>query len=74
MNYNSPCKSILLLGRNLKKLRKKCLLSQKQLANNCDIEISQISRIERGVINTSVNNIFKIAKALNIEVKELFDF
>ena len=61
-------------GENLKILRKKKGFTQEQLANDLDIEISQISRIERGVINTSVLMIFKISKALNIESVELVKF
>jgi transcriptional regulator with XRE-family HTH domain len=35
---------------------------------------SQIGRIERGEINTSVSHISLIAKALKVNIKELFDF
>ena len=61
-------------GKNLKNLRKKKGLTQEQLAIDLNIEISQISRIERGVINTSIGNLNAIAKILKIEHKELFDF
>jgi transcriptional regulator with XRE-family HTH domain len=33
-----------------------------------------ISRIERGLLNISIGNVYKIASALNIHYKELFDF
>ena len=39
---------ILQVGSNLKHLRKKRGFTQQQLAIDCEIEISQISRIERG--------------------------
>lgn len=39
-----------------------------------DIPISQIGRIERGEINTTISTVNAIAKALNIETKNLFDF
>lgn len=61
-------------GKNLKKLRKKADLSQEDLANDCDISISQVGRIERGEINTTISTLFVLAKALNIEVKDLFNF
>lgn len=61
-------------GKNLKNLRREKGLTQEQLANDLDIEISQISRIERGVINTSIGNVNAIAKVLIIEPKDLFDF
>ncbi|MCC6458936.1 MAG: helix-turn-helix transcriptional regulator [Saprospiraceae bacterium] len=49
-------------------------LSQEELAWKADLELSQISRIERGIINTSVSQLFSIATALEVQVKELFEF
>ena len=49
-------------------------MTQAQIAKHCDFDISVISRIERGAVNTSVSNANLIADALGIEVKELFDF
>lgn len=49
-------------------------MSMQALADNVNIEYSQISRIERGVINTSINTVNNIAIALEIDIKELFDF
>ena len=48
--------------------------TQEQLANELGIEISQISRIERGVINTSITTLYSISKVLNVDVSELFAF
>ena len=42
--------------------------------NEIGIEISQISRIERGLIGTSVATFFDISKALNIPLKDFFNF
>ena len=61
-------------GKNLKMLRIEANLSQEDLANDCDISISQIGRIERGEINTTISTLFVLARALNIEVKDLFNF
>lgn len=62
------------LGNNLKALRLSANFTQEQLANEIGIEISQISRIERGLIGTSVATFFDISKALNIPLKDFFDF
>ena len=48
--------------------------TQEQLANELGIEISQISRIERGMINTSITTLYSISKVLNVDVSELFVF
>lgn len=67
-------KFIKAFGKNLKMLRNEANLSQEDLANDCNISISQIGRIERGEINTTISTLFVLAKALNIRVKDLFNF
>ncbi|HAD11368.1 MAG TPA: transcriptional regulator [Saprospirales bacterium] len=61
-------------GKHLRTLRKARGLSQEQLAWKADSELSQISRMERGIINAGLSQLFKIAEALDIHPKELFDF
>jgi len=46
----------------------------KHLADVANIEYSQIARIERGVINTTVTTAHAIAKALEISFYKLFEF
>jgi transcriptional regulator with XRE-family HTH domain len=65
---------IKLLGLHLQKLRRSKGLSQKDISYATDLEISQISRIERGIINTSVGQLVLIAECLQVSLKELFDF
>lgn len=61
-------------GARLKQLRKQRGTTQAQSGSEANIEISQISRIERGLINTTIMNAQTIAKVLEIPIKELFDF
>ena len=61
-------------GKKIREVRINANLSQEMLANDANIPINQVGRIERAEINTSLNTIYKLAKALNIEIKELFDF
>ncbi len=65
---------LILLGKRIKQLRTDKNISQAQLSFEADIQISQISRIERGLINTTVMNLVSISKVLEISLKELFDF
>lgn len=74
MKYTRHPSGIQAFGARLRQLRQARKLSQAELAWKCDLEISQISRIERGIINTSLSHIFTLAEALEIPVKELFDF
>ena len=61
-------------GSNLRRIRIEKNLSQAELAFRCKMEISQIGRIERGIINTSISSVFTISEALNVNPKDLFDF
>ncbi|MFD2942749.1 MULTISPECIES: helix-turn-helix domain-containing protein [Flavobacterium] len=62
------------LGIHIRQLREKKGLSQQALADDCDIPKTQIGRIERAKINTTIKTLIKIANALDIEPKELLDF
>jgi transcriptional regulator with XRE-family HTH domain len=55
-------------GKRLSHLRKSKNLTQEQLAYDTNIPISQIGRIERGEINTTLNTLHKLAKSLDISV------
>lgn len=61
-------------GLRLKEIRKSKGVSQEELAFRCGFELSQIGRIERGTINTSISHVATIAAALNIPASELFLF
>lgn len=69
MNVNED---LVAFGLHLKKLRMDLSLSQEQLGLLADLDRTYISGIERGVRNVSLINLFKIAKALNIPVANLF--
>lgn len=72
---NVKDKSFLIaFGDNLRKARKLKKLSQEQLAFEADIPISQVGRIERGEVNTTISSVNVLAKALKIHPKNLFDF
>lgn len=62
------------IGAKIREIRLLKNMTQKELAFTLDIEISQITRIETGKINTSILNLIKISKALEIDIKELFNF
>lgn len=62
------------VGQRIRELRLKKALSQEDLANEADIPLSQIGRIERGEINATISSLYVISQALGIELKTLFDF
>ncbi|SDQ18684.1 helix-turn-helix domain-containing protein [Flagellimonas zhangzhouensis] len=73
MDKSSEKEFLVKFGQNLRRLRKQKGYTQEELANELDIEISQISRIERGVINTSVSLVKSIVDCLQVKANELFD-
>lgn len=74
MNKHDKNTILINFGKNLRSTRLEKGFTQEHLANELGIEISQISRIERGVINTSITTLYSIAKVLNVNVSEFFVF
>jgi transcriptional regulator with XRE-family HTH domain len=72
--YYRDEKFIKKFGLKLKEIRKAKKVSQEQLAGETGFELSQIGRIERGEINTSISHVAAIAKSLKIKPEELFQF
>lgn len=60
-------------GKRLKVLRLHHNLTQLELAEVLDMSPNFIGMIERGERNTTVENVFKIARALNIKPSNLFE-
>jgi transcriptional regulator with XRE-family HTH domain len=60
-------------GERVRELRKQKGLSQESLALACDLDRSYIGGVERGERNISLINIYKIAEALGVKAKELFN-
>ena len=59
-------------GKRLRTLRKEKGYSQEELGFNTGLDRTYISGIERGIHNPALKNIAKLAKALDVEVIELF--
>ncbi|WP_294243654.1 helix-turn-helix transcriptional regulator [uncultured Chryseobacterium sp.] len=62
------------LGNQIKKLRKERGLSLRQLAQLCDIDYSDISKIEKGQRNIQISTLLELTRGLDIHPKDLFDF
>ena len=60
-------------GKKLRVLRKKAGLSQEELGFRANLHRTYIGAIERAEQNVSVDNIHKLAKALRVPAKELFE-
>lgn len=62
------------IGNRIKRLREQKKMSQVELANLCEFERSNMSRIEMGNTCPSSYTLYKIAQCLEIEVFELLKF
>ena len=59
------------LSEHIVKLRKEQGITSAEFARRCDMERSNIVRIETGRANLTFYNLLRIAKALKISVSEL---
>jgi transcriptional regulator with XRE-family HTH domain len=64
--------NIMQIGANIKKVREAKGLSQKEVALSIKMDSAQYSRIENDKTDPTFSTIEKIAKALGIELSELF--
>jgi len=62
------------LGQRVKEIRRKQKISQKQLAFESGLSREVVYRLELGTQNVAVDTLLSIAKALDVHVKEFYDF
>jgi transcriptional regulator with XRE-family HTH domain len=62
------------LGKRIAMLRKERGFTQEGFAEKTDYSVEFISFIERGINAPSIEGCERIAKALRISIKDLFDF
>jgi transcriptional regulator with XRE-family HTH domain len=63
-----------LIGDRIRQLRKEKGLSQEKLGYESELHWTHIGSIERGQKNWSIDTLIKVAKGLNVELVELFNF
>lgn len=61
-------------GKHLREVRLTKKMSQQELELKAEISKNQIGNIERGEVNITLITAKAISKALNIPLKELFDY
>lgn len=62
------------IGLNIKKAREKAKKTQEELARDAEIHVSYLSRIERGVVNPSVEVLENIARSLKVKSSDILPF
>jgi transcriptional regulator with XRE-family HTH domain len=73
MNRN-PQILLMLLGRNISRIRKKKGYTQTRLADELEMDRSNLRRIEAGRTNPTATTLFRICRVLSVHVVQLFDF
>ena len=73
MLNNEEIEILKTIGEKVKFFRELRNFSQHELSIEAEIPKNQVGRIERAEINTTVLTIHKIAKALDVNVKVLFE-
>lgn len=63
-----------LLGATIRRIREQKDLTQQQLAEKADIDVSYLAKIENALVNTTVRYLIKISRGLGVQVKDLFEF
>lgn len=72
-NSEETKKNLKNFGSRIQELRKKNNLTQSELAEKIGLSTNFIGMVERGERNTSVDKIFKLAKAFNISLAQFFE-
>lgn len=62
------------LGAHIVSIRKKKGLKQKELSDLLDMDDGSLRRIESGRTNPTTTTLINFAKALKVEMSEIFDF
>jgi transcriptional regulator with XRE-family HTH domain len=62
----------LIFGDNVRHYRHELSLSQEQLANAAGVDRKTINRIEQGVHSVRLDNVWLIADALGVDLRDLF--
>jgi putative transcriptional regulator len=73
-NQLSDSDYLLALGNRIKEIRMGKNISQTELAYRCGFDKSNFNTIEAGKRNPTILSLLKIANALEIDIKELFNF
>ena len=61
------------VGQRIKELRNEIGISQEALGNKAEIDRTYVTDVENGRRNISIENLYKLVNALDIEFKDFFN-
>ncbi|HEX4350393.1 MAG TPA: helix-turn-helix transcriptional regulator [Verrucomicrobiae bacterium] len=62
-----------MLGKRIRLYRKLNQMTQEKLAEKAELASPYISDVERGCVNISVDALQRIAKAVGVDLRDLFE-
>ncbi len=62
-----------MIGNRIKELRARKDVTQEQLAEIAEINVKYLSKIEMGTKNPTLNVFIRIAKALDVDIEDIFN-
>lgn len=74
INEATKSEFLLQFGKRLGEIKKQKGLSYRKIAENCDLDASFISKIEKGTENITLETILNLSYGLKIQPKEFIDF
>lgn len=69
--YYKDSVAMKLVGEKIREVRLSKKITIEALAHECDVDATQIGRMELGKVNFSISYLYRIAKALEIHPKQL---
>ena len=60
-----------IVGEKIRVCRKQAGMSQEKLSEKADLSPKYLGEVERGYVNISLDSLLRIAKALNVRVRDL---
>ena len=70
---NLPNKLTKALGENLRRYRKAAGMTQVDLAYDCELERTRVSKMENGLLNPSLLTVATLCYCLKIKLEQLFE-
>ena len=74
MAYKIRAKTLILIGKKMRKFRKGQKREQVEVAEEAGIDTSYYARIERGEANPSLEVLYAIIKALHVKSSNILPF
>lgn len=74
MGINAEQERLEMIGNNITNLRKHKYLTQQELADKAGLSRVFIGQVEKGIVNPTIGNLFKICDALNCYLDIEFSF